>query len=183
VTNTFGWMGDLAMVVPGVDEADEADEVLQGVGDAAYDASSADTSYSTEPVTTSGRIEGAPEPWANYREASREPEQMPENVENNPMEAEAMVQAVIDHAAELRNMVNAAQNQAFDVIDQELPTLQDPVQREAQRSLMNGVILQRRLWIRQNNLDAAQRIATWQYTTAQIRAHFARIRANPAGSQ
>jgi hypothetical protein len=71
VTNTFGWMGDLAMVVPGVDEADEADEVLQGVGDVAYDAydASTDTSYSTEPVTTSGRIEGDAEPVANYREA------------------------------------------------------------------------------------------------------------------
>jgi RHS repeat-associated protein len=67
-TNTFGWMGDLAMVVPGVDEADEADEVLQGVGDAAYDAydASSDASYSTEPVTTAGRIEGGPEPLQNY---------------------------------------------------------------------------------------------------------------------
>jgi RHS repeat-associated protein len=68
VTNTFGWMSDLAMVVPGVDEADEADEVLQGVGDVAYDAydASTDTSYSTEPVTTSGRIEGDAEPLQNY---------------------------------------------------------------------------------------------------------------------
>jgi hypothetical protein len=72
VTNTFGWMGDLAMVVPGVDEADEADEVLQGVGEAAYDASS-DVSYSTEPVTTSGRIEGGPDPLQNYGTATRNP--------------------------------------------------------------------------------------------------------------
>jgi RHS repeat-associated protein len=68
VTNTFGWMSDLAMVVPGVDEADEADEVLQGVGDVAYDAydASSDVSYSTDVVTTSGRIEGTPEPLKNY---------------------------------------------------------------------------------------------------------------------
>jgi RHS repeat-associated protein len=83
VTNTFGWMGDLAMVVPGVDEADEADEVLQGVGDAAYDASG-DVSYSTDVVTTSGRIEGGPEYLQNHAVATRNPREYllrPDNLE------------------------------------------------------------------------------------------------------
>jgi hypothetical protein len=194
VTNTFGWMGDLAMVVPGVDEADEADEVLQGVGDAAYDASS-DVSHSTEPVTTSGRIEGGPEPLANYREAPpqepREPVdfgQDQEVVRAMGMEAgqpevggmmmaarEAEAEAGMDEAdeeAEAEGAVEAMEATAMEIIDTQIAAMQGAGRRARARGRMMRLIWQTR---RRTFLEAESPFESadlWDATLSRVRRYF-----------
>jgi hypothetical protein len=190
VTNTFGWMGDLAMVVPGVDEADEADEVLQGVGDAAYDASG-DVSYSTDVVTTSGRIEGGPEPLKNYGGAPpRNPSELLDDTHMvadldgqaawdaladeagwEDAAAEAMEVAAEQEEEEATEAAEAMEATAMEIIDTQIPAMRDAGQqalaREQMLWLMNHT---RNLAVNRSPFDISD---LWDHTLRQIRTYFA----------
>jgi RHS repeat-associated protein len=174
VADQLSWMADLAIVVPGMDEADEADELFQEIGDAAYDTS-IDASYSSDRVTTSGRFEGGPESLPNYREAPPQEPQGPFDYAQDPGAAGAIgVLVAADAAAAAQLALMEAEDAAMEEMEEGLEDvytrLGRDVGRHAQRGLDEFVERTRE---RAADLAGAARLAIWQHARQQIRLFLA----------